>query len=883
MPLTLLVDAYSLAFRAYFAIPAGMATQGGTPTNAVFGFLRMFASLVEQYSPDRVLVAFDAHAKTFRDEIYAEYKGHRPQTPAALSSQLPILRDLMDAIGVAWLEVPGYEADDVIATAAQIAADAGDTVRIVTGDRDSFQLVKDPKIAVLYNRRGVSEIDTMDEAAVVAKVGVVPWLYPHLASLRGDPSDNIIGVTGVGEKTAAKLVNEYGSIQEILDHLDSLSPKLAASIGEARDRVVGNLTLSMLVKDVPLEAELESFTLGPWNSNRAREFMYSLELRNSFDRLRSAFKDRVDLSIGSTPDLASRLRPEVVVVPFQAGQFESAPVLLIKGFLEDGSDATGLNSLVVGARLSPEVICVEVVDGDLLAPMSLESILKGKQIRGIATKEILKALLDIGLRTPPTPISDLSIAEYLLDPSSGRYSASDISATWFGDNPVGEVGTGLFDTTTSAERLESAVLEIALIDSTTQEIESKLDSAGMGNLYREVELPLVSVLAKMEHVGIAVDVVRLRELTDWIASQTRTLYAEMQSMIGRSFNPNSTQQLAQILFTELGLKPIKKTKTGFSTDAQTLERLSGEHPFVETLLRYREFEKLRSTYGETLISEVKPDGRIHATFQQTVARTGRLSSERPNMHNIPIRSEEGRRFREVFVAPPGHKLIVADYSQIELRIIAHLSGDPGLVEAFKEGRDIHTQTAAMVFGVELEQVTHEQRATAKMVAYGLAYGMEAFGLAQRLGISNKEAEQILNSFFSALPNVRAYMDRTVAEAKRLGYTATEFGRRRYIPELQSPDQRVRQAAERQAMNAGIQGLAADIFKISLVRLDSVLRETDLTRLVLQVHDEVILEAPESDVESGVDLVIAAMEGAAELTVPLKVNIAVGATWGSAKG
>ncbi len=884
MALTLLVDAYSLAFRAYFALPENLETEGGQPTNALHGFSNMLATLLQSYQPDRVVVAFDAKGKTFRDDLYADYKGHRPPVPLKLQSQFPLLRELLDALSIAWIEAAGFEADDVIATLATGAAEQGDTVYIVTGDRDSFQLVRDPDITVLYNKRGVSEVDFMDEAAVLSKVGVPAALYPHLASLRGDPSDNIIGVSGVGEKTAAKLINDYGSIDEVLLHLDSLSPKLKESISQASERVRENLKLSLLVRDVPIETDLEKFNLAEWDSAQAREVLYSFGLRRAYDRFRTAFSRRIDVAGAQSSEKAAVDLPVVEVDSFQFSQrLSSSDFLYVQAHWANEPGRSPLLGLAMAVVKESGTLLVGTFEHTGSEWMEVLQTIGQKKLFGVNLKPLARSILDLGVKIELSSISgDISIADYLLEPSSGRYALLDLSHKWLGIELVADTTTTLFTGPTLEKFFEAAKSELAIIFLLVDLLEKELKKAGMYELYRDVEIPLAGVLAEMEHLGIAVDVRSLERLSAWISEQTKYLLAEMQKMIGRSFNPNSTQQLAQVLFSDLGLTPQKRTKTGFSTDAQTLERLKDDHPFVGTLLRYREFEKLRSTYGDSLLAEVADDGRIHATFQQTVARTGRLSSDHPNLHNIPIRTEEGRRFRDVFVAPKGSKLVVADYNQIELRIIAHLSHDSGLVEAFRAGKDVHTATASMVFAVPEEEVTYEQRTAAKMVAYGLAYGMEAYGLAQRLGIGNKEAELILDSFFSALPQVKGYMEETIKRTREVGYTTTEFGRRRYLPELASSDARVRQAAERQAMNAGIQGLAADIFKKALVNLAQLVREDKSIRIVLQVHDEIVVEAIDSEVPRARELLEKTMSGAAKLRVPLSVSVSVGQNWGDAK-
>ena len=888
----ILVDGYSLAFRAFFAIPVdSMVTSSGQHTNALYGFMSMLVGLIEEQKPTHMAVALDLPGRTFRDDLNPDYKAHRPETHPGLKSQLEMLERAVRSLGIAVVSKPGYEADDVLATLAERAASQSVDTIVVTGDRDSFQLVRDPHIRVLYNRRGVSDYLLLDEAGVIEKVGAPPEVYPFLAALRGDPSDNLPGLPGIGDKTAARLAETYQSVGTLLEHLDALSPKVASTISENLERLQLNMALTPLKRDLDIDARLEDLRLGPLDDEAAKGFFELIESKRLAGRALKAYD-----YIGHKGSQAGTPRQDAAVAVHQvdslgafAERLESgAKVALAVGWSgQAGRSAVSALALAVqpGGGVA-EVACYgEDVDGSQEVERlgAVIAVLAGARAVGFGCKEVFRRLVSLGIE-PPALAADLGLGMYLLDASLGGYDLEGAKERWAGELPrleggpeVAEETGGLFET----EQLPALLREAATCALVEAPLRQEIDDSGMTWLFDELELPLLLALARMEAVGIAVNVDQLRSLAREFSQEAARLAESICQMAGRSFNVNSTKQLGEVLFEELGLTPPKKTKTGYSTDSQSLEKLRGVHPIVEEVMRYREVEKLRSTYGDSLISEVAPDGRIHATFNQMVARTGRLSSDHPNLHNIPIRTEIGKRFRYAFVAPPGSKLVVADYSQVELRVIAHLSGDPGLIEAFTTGVDIHTATASRVFGVPPSEVTSQQRAKAKMVAYGLAYGMEAYGLAARLNVEVPEAEEILKSFFAAFPSVRSYMDEVVAKAKRLGYTETEFGRRRRIPELRDDNYRVRQAAERQAMNSGIQGLAADIFKIALVNLDRTLLR-DQAVLVLQVHDEVLVEAKDEHAAEVRDVVVRAMESAAKLRVPLEVNSYVVSSWGDAK-
>ena len=906
MAKVMLIDGNSLAYRAFFALPTDMATASGQITNAVFGFTSMLINLWRDHDPDKIVVAFDRPEPTFRHARVPSYKGTRDAAPDILRQQMGLVREVLDALAVPMVDAAGFEADDVIATLATEGRDRGDDVIVVTGDRDTYQLVEDPHLKVLYNMRGVSDYKLYDEAGITERTGVRPADYVQYAALRGDASDNLPGVPGVGEKTAARLVNDRGGLDGIFASLDELTPKLRENLTAAEAQVRTNAEMMLLVRDVPLDAGLDDLALGDIDAQAVRKLFDFLEFRTLHRRLAEVLGDALGADATEDSEASAKtLKPDVSVlatVPQAVEALRAAAIPEAAGArLALATPAAGLAAglawvvdadagrvaYLPGELLADPEVCVALaglVGGGAGSGGSPDHDRRSRPLSMHDGKALMRPLLDRGVEMRD-PLIDTMLAAYLLDPADARYDLSDVAGRYAAiDPPSHAPPEGRLDLDGDAvEPAQQAGWAALAIDRLVTPLREALAAQGLDRLNDEVEVPLVRVLARMEHIGIGVERSVLERIRDELNTEADELRSAVLADAGRDINVNSPKQLAEVLFEDLGLSPTKRTKTGFSTDAQSLEKLRGEHPIVEHLLSYREVEKLRSTYGVGLLAEVGPDERIRATFNQTVARTGRLSSDAPNLHNIPVRSERGRVFRTAFVAPTGCKLLVADYDQIELRCIAHLAEDPGLIAAFEAGDDIHTATAAGVFGIEVSAVGVKERSTAKMVSYGLAYGMEAYGLAQRLNIPTGEAAEILDAYFDAFPAVHDYMDRTVAEARSRGYTETLFGRRRQIPELASPNVRLRQAGERQAMNAGIQGLAADIFKVALVRLDQALEARRLaSRIVLQVHDEIILESPDGEVEAALELTREVMRGAFELRVPLEVDLQVAATWAGAK-
>ena len=908
----LLLDGMSLAFRAYFALPDTLATSTGLVTNAVHGFTSMLVYLIREQKPSALAVAFDHPGETFRDEMNADYKAGRAETPHLLPPQFDMIRDVMGALAIPVVEAEGFEADDVIATLATEAAERGCEVVIVTGDRDSFQLVRDPYVRVLYNKRGVSDYALYDEAGIVARTGVPPTQYVLLAALRGDPSDNLPGVPGVGEKTAAKLLTTYGDLDGIFSHLGDMTPKLRENLTAHEELARANARIIPLVRDVPLEVDVAHIDLGGWDRATAEATFERYEMKTVWQRMEElldagALGEAVPGSAGpsakgGTTGVAAAsagagtvpagpaepaLELRDVALPTTAAEVTKSLDELGDGELALAARWNGmpgrseLVELVLVATEGEEAGLGVMVPGDLLgAPPVVEklSTVLARPVLGHDVKEAMRSLLPLGIDLTGLRM-DTAVAAYLLDASTGEYELAQLR------EQTGQLTLDIVEPGTDAGDIaREAAGEAADVVAMAKGFRRRLASEDMAMLHDDIETPLVRVLAKMEVAGIGIDRAELQAIADSLKASAATLQAEVVECAGHEFNVNSTPQLRSVLYDELALTPGKKTKTGFSTDAQTLESLRGAHPIIEALLSYREVEKLRSTYGESLLAEVQADGRIHASFGQTVARTGRISSDRPNLHNIPVRTELGKQFRRAFVPAEGSTFLVADYDQVELRCIAHLSGDPGLIDALTSGSDVHRTVAAAVYGISPEEVTHTQREFSKMVSYGLAYGMEAYGLSQRLGVPVEEAAAIMESYFGAFPLVKQYMDHAVADAKIRGATRTQFGRVRPLPDLHSSNYRLRQAAERQAMNAGIQGLAADIFKLALVRLDRDLEAQGLSsRLVLQVHDEVIVEVSPGEEDQVRRLTESALTGAADLQVPLTISAATGPSWAAAKG
>jgi len=870
-----LLDGHSLAFRAFYALPPDLATPDGRPTNAVFGFTSMVIKLLGDERPEAMAVAWDTPEATFRDEAYPEYKATRKAAPDLFRQQLPLIDEVADCLGITQLRAPGYEADDVIATLARRAAAAGWEVLIVTGDRDAFQLVGG-SIKVVYTRRGISDTVMADTRWVEERYGVTPGRYPDYAALRGDTSDNLPGVPGVGEKTAARLVADYGDLEGIFAHLEDHPPRLRQSLEGARAQVFLNRDLTYLRSDAPVEAVPEELILAPWDRARVRGVFESLAFRSLWQRLE-------EIGGGDAGPAGGVLEVEVLA---------AADPLRLTG----GEEPLALEPVWDGDSLAGVVVAgtgerVAFVTAERLA--GLGPILADPQLPKALhdAKPLTRALIESGSDLAGL-VCDTALAGYLINPTERTPDLSSLALEALGleIEPEGAAAAvrgaqGAFDFEAGPLDLERAGRRAVAVARLVAPLTARLEAQGGLELYREVELPLVRVLARMEEAGILVDRAYLAELGESLRDRLATLERKVHEAAGQAFNLNSTQQLRDLLFERLRLPVLKKTPKGApSTDASVLQKMVDQHPVVQHLLAYRELEKLRSTYVDGLLPLIAPDGRIHGVFNQTGAATGRISSERPNMQNIPVRTEEGRTIRRAFVAPPGSTFVVADYSQIELRILAHLSGDAGLLEAFASGADIHTATAARVFGLAAEEVTPELRRRAKMINFGLLYGMEAYGLGQRLEIPAETAKEHMDAYFAQFPEVAAFMQGIVSRARHDGFTTTILGRRRYLPDLSSDNFRLRQAAERMALNAPIQGSAADIIKKAMVRLDAELAgRHPSASLLLQVHDELVIEVPQTEAEAVARQTREIMEGVVALRVPLRVDLGVGSSLAEAKG
>ncbi|HEU5307840.1 MAG TPA: DNA polymerase I [Acidimicrobiia bacterium] len=882
MATLLLIDGLSLAYRAFYALPADLATPEGTVTNAVYGFTSMLVKVLGDEHPDGIAVVFDAPGPTFRHALDADYKGNRKETPDLFVPQLPLIHEVVDALHIPTLQLPDVEADDVIATLATRAAAEGLDVVIVTGDRDSYQLVADPHVKVLYNRRGVSDYALYDEAGIKERTGVTPAQYPEYAALRGDPSDNLPGVPGIGEKTAAKLVNTYGDLEGIFDHLDELPPKQRQNLGDARERVFLNRDMSRLRLDCEVDVEPADLRMGAWDREEVRVLFDQLAFRTLLPRLFEAIGESAAVTEAEVLDVeVTHVRDEAAALALFAELTDAGEPFAVEARWEGAPGTSPLRALAV-ARDDAHAA---YVDASILRSPKVGAALDalvadgGPPLIAHRAKELMHGLG----RDVRTLHHDTALMAYLLDPGSGKFLLDDLALRVLSveiTSPDTEPGTLDLDGDVELEqtgRRAVVVLQLAAA------LDHALDARELTDLYERFELPLVRVLARMETHGIRVDREFLESLRKDLAEQCETYVQRIYAHAGKEFNVNSTPQLRTILFDELGLVPVKKTKTGPSTDADSLQKMADEHPIVEDLLHYREVEKLRSTYADALPPLIAADGRIHATFKQTDTTTGRISSEAPNLQNVPVRTADGREMRRAFVADPGWGILTADYSQIELRVLAHLAEDPGLIDAFDRGVDVHTATAAKVFGVAESDVDAAQRRFAKVVNYGLAYGMEAFGLGQRLGIPTGEAAEILDAYFDGFPNVKTFMIETVREAKERGYTTTIFGRRRQISELSSDNFRIRQMGERMAQNAPVQGSAADIFKLAMIDLDRALDAAGSdTRMLLTVHDELVLEVPEDEEDATESLVRDVMEHVTELRVPLTVDTGFGPNWAAAK-
>lgn len=866
----LVLDGSSLIFRAFYALP-GLSDSHGQPTGAIFGFSNMLTKLMAEQQPDLMVLAFDKSRHTFRTERYADYKGTRDKTPEELLSQFPLLREFAANMGIPFLEKDNYEADDIIGTLATQAAAKGYDVRVITGDRDALQLVR-PNLRVLLTKKGISEIKDYDTAAFEEEYGFEPLKLIDLKGLMGDTSDNIPGVPGVGPKTASKLLLAYGSVENVLAHVGEVSgKKLKENLQTYADQARLSKELATIELHVPdLAFAEEDYRIQP-DMEKMQAFCDDHELRavwRNFERLYGPAELALDLDGGengaAAQDLSYDLWDEAAVKTAA-----KAPYLAVSGIFSGLAPFASLEGLAVVA--GPDAEKAGFVARDSAAFPALLQLLESDQQAVVFG---LKRYDQASLRGQKA-FFDVELAAYLLEPERSKYALSELSQKY-----LQEVAPESFD-----DEKAQAVWEAKAISRLYPLLGAKLEEEKLTHLMDTIELPLVEVLASMEQNGVYVNRAHLAEKTEEVAGRLQKIEAAIYEMAGHDFNLNSPKQLGVVLFEELGLPVRKKTKTGYSTNAEVLESLRLEHPIIEQILAYRLWSKLKSTYLDGIAGLIRTDtGRVHTNFNQTVTATGRLSSSDPNLQNIPVRTEEGRMIRALFEPGEGYDcLLSADYSQIELRLLAHMSGDENFIDAFKRGQDIHARTAAEVFGIPLDEVTPELRRHAKAVNFGIVYGISDFGLARNLHISRKEAGDYISRYFTRYPGVRAFMDKVVAEAHETGYVTTMFGRRRELPAIKSRNFNQRMLAERMAMNTPIQGTAADVIKLAMIAAYRKLREAGVkSRILLQVHDELVLEVKESELETVQVILHEAMEHVVSLSVPLSIDVHWGRNWAEAK-
>jgi DNA polymerase-1 len=872
-----------MAYRAFFALPAdNFSTSTGQPTNAVYGFTSMLINLLKEYDPTHVAVAFDVSRKSFRTDIFPEYKATRSKSPEEFKGQVELIKEVLDAMEIRRLEKDGYEADDLIATLATQASAVGFATEIVTGDRDSFALVS-PLVTVLYPKKGVSDLAVMTEESIEEKYKLTPAQYPDFAALRGDPSDNLPGIPGVGEKTAQKWINEYGNLSELISNADSVTGKVGDSLRENLSQVLLNRRITELVRDVPLELTVEELDRKSFPLADVYQLFDTLQfsaLRSRVEKLRGAIAtvegEQQSVVKNSTTQVIEReVFPNAVIADLSS--LEGPVSIAVQGEFARGSGT--INALAVCSSNQVHVLNAISVKDSPSVMNWLATSRNGKTVHD--GKPLLWALASSGIDICEITIHmDTALAGYLIDPGHRSYELADLVQRELGrslDEPEDQLSMfGEEDSSSSLVQAVQVIWDLGL------SLSVKLEELQLTALLVDMEIPTEIALAQMEHVGIAVNAQSLESLSVEFGDQMREAEAASFDLVGHQFNLASPKQLQEVLFIERGLPKTKKIKTGFTTDAEALTNLYAQtnDPLLEHLLTWREDSKLRQTV-ESLIPLVDPHGRIHTTFRQTVAATGRLSSIDPNLQNIPVRTEAGRRIRAAFVVGDGYEcLLTADYSQIELRIMAHLSHDEALIEAFKSGEDLHNTVARKVFDVS--EVTPDMRRQIKAMSYGLAYGLSPYGLAAQLDISTEDARIMMDDYFRRFGGIRSYLAEVVQIARNKLYTETMYGRRRKLPDLASDNRQRREIAERMALNAPIQGSAADIVKIAMLKVDQALRDAQLkSRLLLQVHDELVLEVAHGEREQVTELVREQMSSAASLLVPLDVNVGTGLNWDAA--
>ncbi|HYZ93227.1 MAG TPA: DNA polymerase I [Actinomycetota bacterium] len=861
----LVLDGHSLVYRSFFALPETLVTSSGQVTNAVYGFTSMLIKLLADERPDGVAVCFDKGRPAFRYERFEEYKANRREQPDILREQWPLVREVLETMRIPIIEIEGYEADDLLATIAKEATEEGAELVIVSGDRDVLQLV-DENVSVMMTRRGITDIARYDREGVIERYGVSPEQWTDFVALKGETSDNLPGVPGIGDKTAAKLVQTYGDIEGVIAHAADLTPKIRKGVEEMGDQLRINKELGRLLDDVPLEIGPSDIRLEPWDDEEVRKLYTSLEFKTLYERLK-------EYNLAPTPATAPALEVSKIT-PLAAGEEPVGEA----GVAWD-ADFLAVCTQEGCASVAPLEEAIATFKDWLADPDRPKFVHDAKPLyrRTLEADGSLEGLA-----------ADTLIAAYLVEPGlPGGYVLGDVVQRY--------LGVSLSEEQPKAKRSKQAALDLepakpdrvataaAAVHALGPVLVDRLQSRGIWDLATTLEFPLIGVLARMEHAGILVDREYLEELNEDLGGKMHGLERKIHERAGFEFNVNSNPQLQKILFEQFGLPKTKKIKTGWSTDQSELQRIREAHPIVEELIEYREVAKLKTGFTDALLPLIDPKtGRIHTTYLQASASTGRLASTNPNMQNIPIRGEQGRQIRRAFIAPDDHVVLSADYSQIELRVLGHLAQDEGILEAFASEHDFHAAIAAKVYGVDVSDVQPSMRDFAKQFSFGIAYGMSAYGVSQRLGIDAEEAQAFVEAYYAQFPKVKEFLDKQVGQARVDGFTTTMFGRRRYLPELDSSNFRVRAMGERMALNAPIQGSAADIIKRAMIDVDRYLTEhADLGRMLLTVHDELVFEIPRKKVEQATEAITQLMEGAAELRCRLAVEVHTGKNWAEA--
>jgi DNA polymerase I len=909
------IDGNSLLHRAFHALPVTMTAPDGRPTNAAYGFIAMLLKLTDSFQPESLIVAFDKGRPKFRSEVLERYKVHRPPTPSELRPQFGITKELLAAMNVPVVECEGWEGDDLLGTFAQRAEEAGMRVLLFTGDRDAYQLVTD-RVSVVSTKKGITDIVVYDPAGVEARLGVRPDQVPDYLGLKGDTSDNIPGVPGIGEKTAAKLIQQYGSLEEVLAHADEVPGKVGENLRTNAEEARQSKTVATIRRDVPCACDFEVAAWGAIDADAVAKTFTDYRMVSLVERVLALGRMHERRSNGSAPSghgtpavAGGQWAPAEFGEPISEEAGEPVPSRAAVCSPEAWPLLTGDEAVAAleAALAAGATVAASADDaGESLFPCDdLAFALPSEQVAVVPGERAPQALLDalergtlvapdlkwLVQRYAPPGDRDSKLAPFLEAWDPAR--TFDISVAAY----VWESNRSAYDVATLYAEMMGHALPEACDDERSRMavhaqgafalapvLRSRLEADGAWECYARCDLPLIPALARMEDVGLGVDTDVLADLAAELGVRIEALRGDIFELAGTTFTIDSPKQLGEVLFEKLGLPSGRRTKTGYSTDAKVLGDLAADHEIAAKVIEYRELTKLKSTYIDALPRLIREDGRLHTTFNQTVAATGRLSSSNPNLQNIPVRTDVGRRIRAAFV--PGRRddvIVAADYSQIELRILAHLSGDPGLVEAFTSGRDFHTETAARVFGLDRDNVDPEHRRRAKAVNFGIVYGISAHGLSEQLRIPRAEAQEMIDRYFAAYPGVRTYLDDTVVHAHEVGYAVTLYGRRRPIPELRSDNRNLRSFGERTAMNHPMQGTAADIMKLAMIAVDRrLVGEGFESRLVLQVHDELVFEAPRDEVERLERMVRAEMEGVANLAVPLDATVSWGEDWAAAK-